>query len=43
MAGQKISAGPQLGDPEGILVGKFERASRWDNEKDFWWETGKVK
>ena len=43
MAGQKISTGPQLGDPEGILVGKFERASCWDNHKEFGWETENVK
>ena len=43
MAGQKILAGPQLGDPKGILYGKFEKAPHWDNQRDFGWETGKVK
>ena len=43
MAGWKILAGPHLGDREGILDGRFEKASRWDNQKEFWWETGKVK
>ena len=35
MAGQKILAGPQLGDTEGIFVRKFERVSRWDHQKEF--------
>ena len=34
---------PQIGDPEGILDGKFEKASRWENQKGFWWETGEMK
>ena len=38
-----FSAVTDLGDTEGILVGKFEGASRWDNQKEFWWETGKMK
>ena len=43
MASQKFLAGLQLGDQEGIFVGNLEGASRWDNQKEFWWETGKVK
>ena len=43
MSGWKILAGPQLGDPEGILGWNFEKASRWDNQKELLWETGMVK
>ena len=28
-------------DPAGILVGRFEKAPPWDNEKDFVWGNGK--
>ena len=43
MVGRKILVGPHLGVPERILVGEFEMASRWDNQKYFGWKTGKVK
>ena len=43
MTGQNFLTGNQLGDPEVILDGNFEKASCWDNHKDFRWETGKVK
>ena len=43
MVGWKFLTGPSLGDPEGILVGKFGTAPGRGSQKDFWLENMKVK
>ena len=35
--------GPWLGDPEGILVRNFGTSPGWENHKDFWLESMKVR